>query len=136
MKVTVIGSHLCPDTLYAIQKLKEADADLSFVNISAALADLKTFLAIRESDALYDEVRKNGGIGIPLFVMPRYGRTRARSPAPMDGFFRAAVGQTWTQSPQRMHSLSFGSRVGSQSILQTAAHLPQRTQASVSKRSR
>ena len=75
MKVTVIGSHLCPDTLYAIQKLKEADADLSFVDISAALADLKTFLAIRESDALYDEVRKNGGIGIPLFVLEDGTRT-------------------------------------------------------------
>ena len=75
MKVTVIGSHLGPDTLYAIQKLKEADADLSFVNISAALADLKTFLAIRESDALYDEVRKNGGIGIPLFVLEDGTRT-------------------------------------------------------------
>ena len=75
MKVTVIGSHLCPDPLYAIQKLKEADADLSFVNISAALADLKTFLAIRESDALYDEVRKNGGIGIPLFVLEDGTRT-------------------------------------------------------------
>lgn len=75
MKVTVIGSHLCPDTLYAIQKLREADADLSFVNISAALADLKTFLAIRESDALYDEVRKNGGIGIPLFVLEDGTRT-------------------------------------------------------------
>ena len=75
MKVTVIGSHLCPDTLYAIQKLKEADADLSFANISAALADLKTFLAIRESDALYDEVRKNGGIGIPLFVLEDGTRT-------------------------------------------------------------
>lgn len=75
MKVTVIGSHLCPDTLYAIQKLKEADADLSFVNISAALADLKTFLAIRESDALYDEVRKNGGIGIRLFVLEDGTRT-------------------------------------------------------------
>ena len=75
MKVTVIGSHLCPDTLYAIQKLKEAGADLSFVNISAALADLKTFLAIRESDALYDAVRKNGGIGIPLFVLEDGTRT-------------------------------------------------------------
>lgn len=75
MKVTVTGSHLCPDTLYAIQKLKEADADLSFVDISAALADLKTFLAIRESDALYDEVRKNGGIGIPLFVLEDGTRT-------------------------------------------------------------
>ena len=26
MKVTVIGSHLCPDTLYALNKLVEAKA--------------------------------------------------------------------------------------------------------------
>ena len=27
MKVTVIGSHLCPDTLYALNKLVEAKAE-------------------------------------------------------------------------------------------------------------
>ena len=30
MKVTVIGSHLCPDTLYALNKLVEA---LSLIHI-------------------------------------------------------------------------------------------------------
>ena len=27
MKVTVIGSHLCPDTLYALNRLSEAKAE-------------------------------------------------------------------------------------------------------------
>ena len=69
MKVTVYGSHLCPDTLYAINLLKEKNIDLSFKNISAALGDLKDFLAIREGNPLFDEARKNGGAGIPLFVL-------------------------------------------------------------------
>ena len=30
MKVTVIGSHLCPDTLYALNRLSEAKAEKSF----------------------------------------------------------------------------------------------------------
>ncbi len=30
MKVTVVGSHLCPDTLYALNKLVEAKADIEF----------------------------------------------------------------------------------------------------------
>ena len=39
MKVTVIGSHLCPDTLYALNKLCEAKADIEFKNLSASLPD-------------------------------------------------------------------------------------------------
>ena len=39
MKVTVIGSHLCPDTLYALNKLCEAKADITFKNLSASLPD-------------------------------------------------------------------------------------------------
>ena len=45
MKVTVIGSHLCPDTLYALNKLVEAKADITFQNLSASLPDLKAYLA-------------------------------------------------------------------------------------------
>ena len=43
MKVTVIGSHLCPDTLYALNKLVEAKADITFQNLSASLPDLKAY---------------------------------------------------------------------------------------------
>ncbi len=69
MKVTVIGSHLCPDTLYALCRLKEKLADLDFKNLSASLSDLKAYLAVRESSPLYEQVRAGGGIGIPCFEL-------------------------------------------------------------------
>mgnify|MGYP000703682971 CR=1 FL=1 len=54
MKVTVIGSHLCPDTLYALNKLVEAKADITFQNLSASLPDLKAYLALRESSPVFE----------------------------------------------------------------------------------
>ena len=71
MKVTVYGSHLCPDTLYAINQLMSKGVDMSFKNISA----LKEFLAIRENDAIFDNAKKNGGLGIPCFVLEDGTRT-------------------------------------------------------------
>ncbi|HWQ50320.1 MAG TPA: hypothetical protein VN369_00840 [Terriglobales bacterium] len=62
------GSHLCPDTLYALNVLVSKGVDFSFYNISADLAHLKAFLKLRESCPLYDAVRARDGIGIPCFV--------------------------------------------------------------------
>lgn len=67
MKITVIGSHLCPDTLYALCKLRENQAEIDFKNLSASMADLKAYLAVREGNDLYAQVRAGGGIGIPFF---------------------------------------------------------------------
>lgn len=50
MKVTVIGSHLCPDTL------------------SASLPDLKAYLALRESSPVFEGPKAKGSLGIPCFV--------------------------------------------------------------------
>lgn len=69
MKVTVIGSHLCPDTLYALCKLREINAEIDFKNISASLSDLKAYLAVRETEKQYEAVRTGGGIGIPFFEL-------------------------------------------------------------------
>lgn len=69
MKITVIGSHLCPDTLYALCKLSEKHAEIDFKNLSAGLPDLKAYLAVRESSSLYEDVRRAGGIGIPYFEL-------------------------------------------------------------------
>ena len=68
MKVTVIGSHLCPDTLYALNQLVEAKIEIDFKDLSASLPDLKAYLAQRGSNPLYAAVREKGGIGIPCFV--------------------------------------------------------------------
>ena len=41
MKVTVIGSHLCPDTLYALGKLSGAGAEVDFRDILSCHAELQ-----------------------------------------------------------------------------------------------
>ena len=69
MKVTVIGSHLCPDTIYALNKLVEAGVEMEFKNLSASLADLKAYLALRESSPLFDGPKAAGSLGIPCFVL-------------------------------------------------------------------
>lgn len=69
MKVTVIGSHLCPDTLYALNQLTAKKVEIEFKNLSASLPDLKAYLALREGNPLYEAVREKGGIGIPCFIM-------------------------------------------------------------------
>lgn len=58
MKVTVYGSHLCPDTLYAINQLKTNDVDMSFKNIIPQL--------FRTSRSSWQSVRT-----IPSSTMPR-----------------------------------------------------------------
>ncbi|MEH7275995.1 glutaredoxin [Neobacillus vireti] len=69
MKVKVIGSHLCPDTLNALNKLKEKNADIDFQDLSASFSALKNYLYVRENNALYDTVREVGGIGIPFIEL-------------------------------------------------------------------
>ena len=76
MNVAVIGSHLCPDTLYALKRLSEAKAEIDFKNLSASLSDLKTYLALRQDSPAYADIREKGGIGIPCFILEEGSDTR------------------------------------------------------------
>lgn len=69
MKVTIIGSHLCPDTLYALNQLIALKASVDFKDLSADLKDLKAYLAVRDTEPAFEAVKGNGGIGIPFFVL-------------------------------------------------------------------
>ena len=77
MKVTVIGSHLCPDTLYALNRLVEAKADIDFKNLSASLPDLKAYLALRENSPVFDGPKARGSLGTPCLP-------RGAGPAPVE----------------------------------------------------
>lgn len=68
MKITVIGSHLCPDTLYALNRLSGAWAEIDFKDILSCHAVLQDYLEIRESSPLYEEIRGTRRLGIPCFV--------------------------------------------------------------------
>ncbi|KOA20819.1 hypothetical protein CLHOM_09620 [Clostridium homopropionicum DSM 5847] len=75
MKVNVIGSHLCTDTLYALVKLKDKKIEVEFEDISSSFPSLKAFLKARENNPIYNNVKKNGGIGIPFFTLEDGTRT-------------------------------------------------------------
>ena len=64
----VYGTELCIDcrNYKAIQESRGFEAE--YINITESTANLKDFLAIRDTDPLMEEVRARHGIGIPLFV--------------------------------------------------------------------
>ena len=61
MKLILIGSHLCQDTLYALNKLKDYKVEIDFQDISSSFPALKLFLNKREHDQKYVPVKENGG---------------------------------------------------------------------------
>lgn len=73
----IVGSHLCPNTLYSIVKCKEAGVSFVFRDLSASLDGLKEFLSLHEHDQVYQLFRGQSGkenylsegkIGLPCFV--------------------------------------------------------------------
>lgn len=70
MKVTVIGTHLCPDTLRALAQLTAAEVEYEFCNMLASHDNLRAYLKLRENHELYANVRGNSdSFGIPCFVL-------------------------------------------------------------------
>lgn len=67
MKVTVIGTHLCPDTLYAVNRLVSAGVEVDFQDILSCHAALRTYLNLREHSDLYAEIRGTARLGVPCF---------------------------------------------------------------------
>jgi glutaredoxin-related protein len=64
----VYGTDICIDcrNYKAIQASRGFEAE--FVDITENTANLQEFLFIRDNDSVFDAVKENGGIGIPLFV--------------------------------------------------------------------
>lgn len=64
----IYGSMLCPDCVKCREDLDKAGVDYEYLDFSDSLKNLKEFLAIRDSSDLFDDVRKNGSIGIPCIL--------------------------------------------------------------------
>ena len=66
----IYGSMLCPDCVACCEELSRGEVGFEFLDFGDSLKNLKEFLAIRETSPLFDEVRKNGAIGIPCILDP------------------------------------------------------------------
>lgn len=71
MKATIYGTMICADCVELKQRLGEhpEKGGWTWVDITESTQNLKDFLAVRDKNHVFDEVRAAGNIGIPCFVM-------------------------------------------------------------------
>ncbi|WP_010631767.1 glutaredoxin domain-containing protein [Sporolactobacillus vineae] len=67
--IKVYGSKLCPDCRNTIVQFDEAGINYKFFDICTDLSLLKEFLSIRDHSTLFDQVKKNKGLGIPCIIL-------------------------------------------------------------------
>ncbi len=65
----VYGSDLCPDCVDLERNFDHYKIEYEFIDINKNLADLKTFLKMRDFDPVFEPCKQNGTIGIPAIVM-------------------------------------------------------------------
>ena len=64
----IYGSMLCKDCVQCRKDLDAAGVAYEYTDFAHSLAALKEFLAIRDTNPLFDDVKKAGGIGIPCIL--------------------------------------------------------------------
>lgn len=69
--VQLVGAWLCPDCRVAVEQAKAEGLEFEFHDILENLQDMRMFLKIREGHPeIYEELRKDNKVGIPVFVLP------------------------------------------------------------------
>jgi glutaredoxin-related protein len=66
--MVIYGSMLCPDCVQCCKDLDAAGIAYTFCDFADDLSHLKAFLKIRESDPQFEELKREGKIGIPCIV--------------------------------------------------------------------
>ena len=61
----IYGSEQCPDCVNCKRDLEAAGVEFLYMNISENLLFLKKFLKLRDENSCFEDIRKNGKIGIP-----------------------------------------------------------------------
>ena len=64
----IYGSMLCPDCVQCCKDLDVAGTSYVFCDFANDLKNLKEFLRIRDTEAIFDDVKREGKIGIPCIV--------------------------------------------------------------------
>ena len=64
----IYGSMLCPDCVECCKDLDAAGMTYTFCDFADDLANLKAFLKLRDTEAVFDQLKQEGKIGIPCIV--------------------------------------------------------------------
>ena len=64
----IYGSMLCPDCVECRKELDAAGVQYTFCDFAEDLMHLKAFLKIRDASPVFEEIKREGKIGIPCIV--------------------------------------------------------------------
>lgn len=67
--ITIYGTILCPDCVEIKKIYAEKHIPFEFYDFNACTENLKNFLKIRDTNPLFDDVKKEGRLGIPCIVL-------------------------------------------------------------------
>lgn len=66
--LTIYGSVMCPDCVACRNDLDAAGVEYTYLDFADDLWNLKAFLALRDSDPAFTQVKAEGKIGIPCIL--------------------------------------------------------------------
>ena len=64
----VYGSMMCPDCVQIREDFDKAGVAYEYKDFAESLLNLKEFLGIRDTEAVFADVKANGKIGIPCII--------------------------------------------------------------------
>ena len=66
--LTIYGSMMCPDCVECRKDLDAAGVEYEYLDFAEDLRNLKAFLALRDNDPAFTQVKSDGKIGIPCIL--------------------------------------------------------------------
>ncbi len=63
----VYGTKICSECVEAFGLLKQAEIEYEYLDITESTTNLKEFLRLRDVRSEFEEIKKNGYIGIPCY---------------------------------------------------------------------
>ena len=64
----IYGSMMCPDCVECRKDLDAAGVEYEYLDFAEDLRNLKAFLALRDNDPAFTQVKADGKIGIPCIL--------------------------------------------------------------------
>lgn len=66
--IKIYGMQSCPDCVYVEHQIKD-NSNFELIDIGESVKNLREFLQLRDNNAIFDEVKQNGSVGIPCFLL-------------------------------------------------------------------
>lgn len=64
----VYGTNLCPDYIELEETFQREGIEYEYINITESIANLKAFLAYRDTRPEFELIKANGSVGVPCII--------------------------------------------------------------------